>query len=173
MGKDIRIAVRVAAKEKEKIQSRARKCRLSTTEYVKQRALGYKPRGIPPDALFLCLEKLSELADKAISPEQAFEIGKATARRMWCDKYQVLVTVHLNTDNVHCHFVVNPVSFKDGTKFQNKIGDHKELRRGTDVHKGFNKHTGTYNHISKNAHFSLILFYGTMYLQRRILHYES
>ena len=132
MGKDIRIAVRVTAKEKDKIQSKARKCRLSTTEYVKQRALGYEPRGIPPDALFLCLEKLSELADKASSPEQAFEIGKATARRMWCDKYQVLVTVHLNTDNVHCHFVVNPVSFKDGTKFQNKIGDHKELRRGRD-----------------------------------------
>ena len=67
-----------------------------------------------------------------VTPEQAFEIGMETARRMWCDKYQVLVTVHLNTDNVHCHFVVNPVSFKDGTKFQNKIGDHKELRRVSD-----------------------------------------
>ena len=67
-----------------------------------------------------------------VTPEEAFEIGKETARRMWCDKYQVLVTVHLNTDNVHCHFVVNPVSFKDGTKFQNKIGDHKELRKVSD-----------------------------------------
>ena len=67
-----------------------------------------------------------------VTPEQAFEIGMETARRMWCDKYQALVTVHLNTDNVHCHFVVNPVSFKDGTKFQNKIGDHKELRRVSD-----------------------------------------
>ena len=67
-----------------------------------------------------------------VTPEEAFEIGKETARRMWCDKYQVLVTVHLNTDNVHCHFVVNAVSFKDGTKFQNKIGDHKELRRVSD-----------------------------------------
>lgn len=55
-----------------------------------------------------------------VTPEQAFEIGKATARKMWGDKYQVLVTVHLNTDNLHCHFVVNPVSFKDGTKFQTK-----------------------------------------------------
>ncbi len=67
-----------------------------------------------------------------VTPEQAFEIGQATARKMWGDRYQVLVTVHLNTDNVHCHFVVNPVSFKDGTKFQNKIGDHKELRRVSD-----------------------------------------
>ena len=67
-----------------------------------------------------------------VTPEQAFEIGKATAQKMWGDRYQVLVTVHLNTNNVHCHFVVNPVSFKDGAKFQNKIGDHKELRRVSD-----------------------------------------
>lgn len=67
-----------------------------------------------------------------VTPEQAFEIGKETARQMWGDRYQVLVTVHLNTDNIHCHFVVNPVSFKDGSKFQNKIGDHKELRKVSD-----------------------------------------
>lgn len=75
MGKDIRIAVRVTAREKEKMQTKARKCGLSTTEYVKQRALGYEPRGIPPDALFLCLEKLGELADKANSPELDVEIS--------------------------------------------------------------------------------------------------
>ena len=75
MGKDVRIAVRVTAREKDKIQSKARKCGLSTTEYVKQRALGYKPRTVPPDALFVCLEKLGELADKASSPELDEEIG--------------------------------------------------------------------------------------------------
>ena len=68
-----------------------------------------------------------------VTPEMAFEIGKETARRMWGDRYQVLVTVHLNTENIHCHFVVNPVSFKDGSKFQNKIGDHKELRKISDA----------------------------------------
>lgn len=73
-GKDIRIAVRVTAREKDKIQAKARKCGLSTTEYVKQRALGYEPKGIPPDALFVCLEKLGELADKASSPELDKEI---------------------------------------------------------------------------------------------------
>lgn len=62
------------AKEKEKIQSKARKCGLSTTEYVKQRALGYEPRAVPPDALFACIEKLGELADKASSPELDKEI---------------------------------------------------------------------------------------------------
>lgn len=75
---------------------------------------------------------IQSFAAGEVTPEQAFEIGMETARRMWCDKYQVLVTVHLNTDNVHCHFVVNAVSFKDGTKFKNKIGNHKERRRVSD-----------------------------------------
>ena len=75
MGKDIRIAIRVTAKEKEKIQAKARKCGLSTTEYVRQRALGYEPRAVPPDALFACLEKMGELADKASSPELDKEIS--------------------------------------------------------------------------------------------------
>ena len=74
MGKDIRIAVRVTAKEKEKIQAKAHRCGLSVTEYVKQRALGYEPRGIPPDALFACLEKLGELESKTNSPELDGEI---------------------------------------------------------------------------------------------------
>lgn len=73
--KDIRIAVRVTAKEKDKIQAKTRKCGLSTTEYVKQRALGYEPRGIPPDALFTLIEKISELEDKSTSNKLNTEIG--------------------------------------------------------------------------------------------------
>jgi len=42
------------------------------------------------------------------------------------------VTVHLNTDNLHCHFVVNPISFKDGSRFQNKIYNHRRLREISD-----------------------------------------
>ena len=67
-----------------------------------------------------------------VTPEEAFEIGKETARRMWGDKYQVVVTVHLNTDNLHCHFVVNPISFIDGSRFQNKIYNHRHLREISD-----------------------------------------
>lgn len=76
---------------------------------------------------------IQSFASGEVTPEQAFEIGKETARRMWSDRYQVLVTVHLNTDNLHCHFVVNPCSFRDGAKFKNKIGDHKELRKISDA----------------------------------------
>ena len=34
-----------------------------------------------------------------VTPEQAFAIGKETARRMWGDRYQVLVTVHLKDND--------------------------------------------------------------------------
>ena len=74
MGKDVRIAVRVTAMEKARTQAKASKCGLSVTEYVKQRALGYEPRAVPPDALFVCLEMLGELADKVSSPELDEEI---------------------------------------------------------------------------------------------------
>ena len=67
-----------------------------------------------------------------VTPDEAFEIGKETTRRMWGDKYQVVVTVHLNTDNLHCHFVVNPISFIDGRRFQNKIYNHRRLREISD-----------------------------------------
>ena len=67
-----------------------------------------------------------------VTPEEAHQIGIETARRMWGDKYQVVVTTHLNTDSVHNHMVVNAVSFKDGKKFQNHVSDHIRLREISD-----------------------------------------
>ena len=76
MGKDNRIAVRVTDKEKHTIQEKAKKCGLSTTEYVKQRALGYEPRAVPPNALFILLEKIGDLESKSTSAELNAEIEK-------------------------------------------------------------------------------------------------
>jgi len=67
--KDIRITARVDEREKEKIFSNARKCGLSASEYVKQRALGYEPTVVPTGALFTLLEKIGELGDKTVSAE--------------------------------------------------------------------------------------------------------
>ena len=72
---DPTITFRLNRRDKEKIQSKARKCGLSVTEYVKQRALGYEPREVPPDALFTLIEKISELEDKSTSNELNTEIG--------------------------------------------------------------------------------------------------
>ncbi len=68
-----------------------------------------------------------------VTPEEAHEIGIKTAHQMWGGRYEVLVTTHLNTDNIHNHIVVNSVSFVDGKKFENKINGHKLLRQISDA----------------------------------------
>lgn len=68
-----------------------------------------------------------------VTPEEAHKIGMETAKRMWGDLYEVVVTTHLNTDNLHCHFVVNSVSFKTGRKFENHVSDHIKLREISDA----------------------------------------
>ena len=70
-----RLDLRVTPQEKDRISAKARKCGLSTTEYVKQRALGYEPRSVPPTALFHFLEKLSSLGNKTASPNLDAEIA--------------------------------------------------------------------------------------------------
>ena len=71
-------------------------------------------------------------AEGEITPTEAHEIGVETARRVWGERFQVIVTTHLNTENIHNHFVINSVSFKDGKKFRNQIGDRHELRKISD-----------------------------------------
>ena len=67
-----------------------------------------------------------------LTPEQCHAIGVETAKRMWGKDYQILVTTHLNTDNLHNHFVVNSISFRDGKKFRNQISQHYDLREISD-----------------------------------------
>ena len=68
-----------------------------------------------------------------VTPKEAHEIGLETARRMWGKSYEIVVTTHLNTDNIHNHIVINSVSFKTGMKFENHISDHIRLREISDA----------------------------------------
>ena len=68
-----------------------------------------------------------------VSPEEAHRIGKETARRMWGAEYEIVVTTHLNTDNIHNHIVLNSVSFRTGRKFENHVSDHYRLREISDA----------------------------------------
>lgn len=54
------------------------------------------------------------------------------AQRLWGDKFQVIVTTHLNTDNLHNHFVLNSVSFLDGKRFCNTKKDYAIMRKTSD-----------------------------------------
>ena len=41
-----------------------------------------------------------------VTPEEAHRIGIETAKRVWGDDYEIVVTTHLNTANLHNHIVV-------------------------------------------------------------------
>ena len=79
-----------------------------------------------------CYHGFQSFYGKEVSPEEAHSLGMETARRMWGDEYEVLVTTHLNTKNVHNHFVVNSVSFRTGRKYENHKKDHQRLREVSD-----------------------------------------
>lgn len=68
-----------------------------------------------------------------VTPEECHQIGIETAKRMWGYDYEIVVTTHLNTDNLHNHIVVNSVSFRTGRKFENHISDHHKLRDISDA----------------------------------------
>jgi len=55
--RSIGINVRVTVTEKKKVTMLARKCGLSLSEYLRQRALGYEPGGQPPKEVFDVLDK--------------------------------------------------------------------------------------------------------------------
>lgn len=58
--------------------------------------------------------------DQDITPELAQKVGMEFAERVWGKRYQVVVTTHLNTKHLHCHFVINSVSFVDGRKLHDE-----------------------------------------------------
>lgn len=55
-----------------------------------------------------------------LSPELAQKIGMEFAEKVWGRRFQVVVTTHLNTQHLHCHFVINSVSFVDGKRLANE-----------------------------------------------------
>ena len=53
-----------------------------------------------------------------VTPDMAHEIGIKLAERLWGNRFQVLVTTHLDHEHIHNHFCLNSVSFVDGKKFR-------------------------------------------------------
>lgn len=51
-----------------------------------------------------------------LDPVDVLSISREIANEMWGDRFQVLLAVHSNTETLHCHFLVNSVSYVDGKK---------------------------------------------------------
>lgn len=61
--RSVGINVRVSATEKRKMTLMAKRCGLSLSEYLRQRALEYEPGGHPPKEVFDVLDKIDEMAE--------------------------------------------------------------------------------------------------------------
>ena len=61
-----------------------------------------------------CYHGYQSFAQDEVTAEVAHEIGVKLAKRLWGDRFEVLVATHLNTGHHHSHFVINSVSFADG-----------------------------------------------------------
>lgn len=66
-------------------------------------------------------------------PETAHEIGLRLAKKLWGEKYQVLVATHLDKENhLHNHFIVNTVSMIDGIKYHRTEKDYYAMQKESD-----------------------------------------
>ena len=66
--RSVGLNVRVSPAEKQRIQTAARRCGLTLSEYLRQRALGYAPRFHPPQAFFSYLTWMDNLTDQLARP---------------------------------------------------------------------------------------------------------
>ena len=52
-----------------------------------------------------------------VTPEQAHRLGVKLAEDLWSERFEIVVATHLDREHLHNHFVINAMSFVDGTKF--------------------------------------------------------
>ena len=87
----------------------------------------------------LAFHALQSFKPGELTPEQCHEIGVRLAGLMWGDRFEVVVSTHLDKQHLHNHFVVNSVSFMDGKKFDNNRNDYNRFRNlSDDLCNGYN-----------------------------------
>lgn len=67
-----------------------------------------------------------------LTEDECHKIGVALAEEMWGDKFQVIVTTHLDKAHLHNHFCINSVSFKDGSKYNYSKSERKRFMEISD-----------------------------------------
>ena len=80
----------------------------------------------------LAFHAFQSFKEGEVTPEQAHEIGVKLAEELWGDEFEVLVSTHLNTDNLHNHFVLNSVSFVNGRKYRDTRRTYALMRKTSD-----------------------------------------
>lgn len=80
----------------------------------------------------VCFHGYQSFVEGEVSPEVAHKIGVELAEKLWGSRFEVVVSTHLNTDNIHNHFVLNATSCVDGKRYCNTKKDLYNLRTISD-----------------------------------------
>lgn len=80
----------------------------------------------------VCYHGYQSFRTGEVNAETAHAIGVELAKRLWGERFEVVVATHCNTDNYHNHFVINSVSFRDGKHFYNSHEDYRRMREESD-----------------------------------------
>lgn len=67
-----------------------------------------------------------------ISAADCHALGVAFAKEMWGDRFQIIVTTHLDRDHLHNNFCFNSVSFKDGKKYDYRKSERVRMMEISD-----------------------------------------
>ena len=72
-------------------------------------------------------------AANEVNAEKAHRVGVELAKRLWGERFEVVVATHLNTGHFHNHFVVNSVSFSEGKRYCDNKTTYALLRKISDA----------------------------------------
>ena len=67
---------------------------------------------------------IQSFAPGEVTPDQAHAVGVEFARRLLGDRYEVIVSTHLNKAHLHSHIVFNSISFVDGAMYRDQLKDY-------------------------------------------------
>lgn len=84
------------------------------------------------ESQILAFHGYQSFEEDEIDADKAHELGVEFAKKMWGDRFEVIVSTHLDTDNIHNHFLVNSTSFVDGKRYCNTYNDIQRMRNISD-----------------------------------------
>ena len=95
----------------------------STRQFYKTKKAWNKEGGI------VCFHGYQSFRKGEVTPEVAHKVGVELAKRMWGDRFEVLVSTHLNTGTLHNHFCLNSVSYVDGLRYYDQKATYAKMRQ--------------------------------------------
>lgn len=98
----------------------------ATRQFYKTKRVWNKEDGI------ICFHGYQSFKTGELTPEVAHKIGIELAKRMWGERFEVLVSTHLNTGTLHNHFCLNSVSFADGLRYYDQKATYAKMRQISD-----------------------------------------